>query len=256
MTRIILLLGLAALPSALCAELIKGPANIRLGPNKEIIVSLYDSVDVSCTPLRNGWYRISFSVKVTDELFNSHKGILKGEKLVDWNDRVIGVAVNDIPLSDSYSWTSGGAPGNPKRFGMEVFGFTHVENIYAASIPENRLNQILRDNKGNLNLSAFEDFHETFGFTNHGLLSKLSPSLTEYMIYENVIDDPSPLDRLRLIFEGQKLLAIVHTRELATTQSETVSIARDRLLTIFSLPANTTKKEFVDVNNRGYWGVD
>ncbi len=256
MTRLRILILILFLTIDLSAEIINGPANIRIEPQKENFVSLYDSVEIRCTELRNNWYQIVFTIKVSEDIYENQKQIQKGEKLIDFNGKEIGIAITDIPLTTCSSWSSGGAPGNPKRFGMEIYGYTHKDNIYNWSIPENPLNEIISENMNDLNLVTFTKFINDFKFEKYGLLKELAPSLTEFMIYENDIDDPSPIDRIRLIFEDQKLIAIVHSRNLDTTAYKTVNIQRDRKLTIFTLPKNMDEKTLIEINNKAYWGVD
>ena len=105
-------------------------------------------------------------------------------------------------------------------------------------------------------MATFNKFINDFKFGKHGLLKYLAPTLTEYMIYENDIEDPSPIDRIRLIFEEQKLIAIVHSRVLKTDGFITVDIEREMKLTIFTLPQKMDKKTFIEINNRAYYGVD
>ena len=105
-------------------------------------------------------------------------------------------------------------------------------------------------------MKTFSKFINDFKFENYGLLKNLAPNLTEYMIYENDIDDPSPLDRIRFIFEDQKLIGIVHSRDLQIDDWKTVNIERERKLTIFSLPKNMNEKTFIEINNKAYWGID
>ncbi len=250
-----LLFALLIQSSNLLAEVIKGPADIRPGIHEDIVLTLNDGVQVSCTRLLDGWYQISFSIKISEEKYNSQDPVRKGEKLIGWDNNVIGLATNDIPFSKSYSWTSGGAPGNPKRYGMQIFGFAKPNNIYEWSIPENPLNQILAK-KGSLTLSVFSEYFNKFEFRKIGYLETLMPTLTEYMIYENDIDDPSPIDRLRFIFEEQTLIAIVHSRELKTPDWKTEQIVRDLKLTVFTLPKGIDRETFIRINNKSYNGVD
>lgn len=255
MTRICILILIIFLSIDLSAERINGPANIRIEPQKEVFVSLFDSVEVRCTELKDNWFQIVFTIKVSEDIYENQKQIKKGEKLFDFNGKEIGIAITDIPLSTSSSWSSGGAPGNPKRFGIEIYGYTHKDNIYSWSIPENPLNKIISENKNNLTLETFNKFINDFKFEKYGLLKNLAPNLIEYMIHENDIDDLSPIDRIRLIFEGQKLIAIVHSRNLNTTDFKTLNIQRDMKLTIFALPKDMDEKTFIEINNKAYWGV-
>jgi hypothetical protein len=238
------------------AERINGPANVRFDPGKEIVLSLNDSVEVDCTELRDNWYEILIIVKVSEIYFENQLQIKKGATLFDFNNNPIGVALEDIPSSMASSWKSGGAPGNPEVFGMNIYGFTFRDNIYESSIPENPLMTLIKNSRHNLTYSTFKKFIEDFNFQNYGLLKDFYPNLNEFMIYENGIDDPSPLDRIRFVFEDNSLIAIIHTRELKIEGIEEISIERDRKLTIFKLPKGSSRQEFIEKNNKAYWGID
>jgi hypothetical protein len=52
------------------AELIDGPANVRIGPQKDIIFSLYDSITVDCSYLKYDYYKIGISIRIMEDQFN------------------------------------------------------------------------------------------------------------------------------------------------------------------------------------------
>ena len=54
-----------------------------------------------------------------------------------------------------------------------------------------------------------------FRFTDMDLLAPYQKGYTVFMIYENAIEDPSPIDRIRFIFQGNNLVAIIHSRDPA-----------------------------------------
>lgn len=238
------------------AETINGPANIRIEPNKKILFSLNDGVDVDCTELKNDWFKIGIQVRITSEQYEKNLQLKKGEKLITLEGKVIGEVLLDLPASSGYSWTYGGAPDNPQIYGMTIFGFTHKSNIYKNSIPENPLLDLIEKNKNNLNLDNFKGFISSFHFTKAGLLKEIYPSLTEYMIDENIIDDPSPMDRIRLIFENETLIAIIHTRPLNFKYATDSELVRNRKIILFKTPKGVDKMTFIQKNIDSYNGVD
>jgi len=238
------------------AELINGPANVRIEPKREILFSLYDSVEVECTELKADWYQIGITVKVTKEHYEKHLQIKKGEKLLTIEGKLIGNALTDIPLSVCSVWTSGGAPGIPKVYGMDIYGFTFKSNIQTYSIPEYSLLILLERNKNDLKLDSFKNFLKSFHFLNEDFLKGNYPSLTEYMIYENSIDDPSPMDRIRLVFENKILIAIIHTRPLNFKSSIDNELVRGRKIIILKSPKGVNQNTFVQQCIDSYNGVD
>ena len=76
--------------------------------------------------------------------------------------------------------------------------------------------------------------------------------LESLMIYESAIEDPSPLDRLRLLFDNGQLIAIVHNRTLNLDGFETVKIARQHQLTLIKTMPEAEKKKFIEQNRLAY----
>ncbi len=94
-----------------------------------------------------------------------------------------------------------------------------------------------------------------FGYVD-GLRIKDLDKYKTYMIYESILDDISPLDRIRLIFEGDMLISIVHSRDLSITNFETVPIERGRKLTLIKSFSTAEKEIFIEKNRQTYWGID
>ena len=236
------------------AEKIDGPANIRTSPQGIKLISLFDNVFVDCTELRNNWYGIAISLKITASQFESIIPIYKGDTLINWKNEKIGIALMNIPDTLCFSWTSGGAPHNPKIYGMEIFGYTYKSNIKTESIVENDLIGIINSCSYELSKKLFSRHLEKFNYTK-GLSIADMPEYETLMVLENIVDDPSPIDRIRLIFQESKLVAIVHSRNL-NLNYETIDIDRGRKLTIVQNMNSEKKMKFIEMNNKIYWGVD
>ena len=240
--------------SAVIAERIDGPANIRTSPKGDVVFSLHDNVLVDTAPIENDWFHLVVTINLSKEQYDIEPLILKkGMKLFDTDGKEIGVVLKDIEPSNKM--TAGGAPGIPKWYAAELFGYTYKSNIHPESIIETAISDLVATNKSKLTFKIFEKHLREFNYTD-GLDIKDMPHLTTYMVYESTLDDPSPLDRIRLIFHNEDLIAIVHSRDLLLSGYETIPIARERKLTILTAFDIDEKIRFVEKNNESYAGVD
>lgn len=234
------------------AERIDGPANVRQTINGEVILSLNDNVKVDIGENKNGWYKIAISVTLTEEQFKND--ILKrGAKLYNGRNEEIGVVLKDFSVSSTFS--GGGAPGVPKWYGGEIYAYTFKSNIRPESIVEPVISELINSNKTDLTLSVFKEHMKYFGYVD-GLRIRDMDKYKTYMIYESIIDDPSPLDRIRLVFENENLIAVIHSRALTLTGFEMVPIERGRKLTLIKKFSPQDKETFIEKNKQTYSGID
>jgi len=237
----------------LFAEQIDGPANIRKEPKGLKFISLYDKVEVTCTEIENDWYKIGFDVKLTKEQYEQSKiTIPAGTKLYNIKGKLIGEALIDLTFSHKMM----GGPKNNRWYGVEWTGYTFKSNIRPESIPEIELGELLMKYKGNLNKSQFKDYLKQHGFRDSGLLKRFDKGFEEYMIYENWIDDPSPMDRIRLIFKNEILIAIIHTRDIKVDYLQSDNLTRGRKMMMISKMTGEDSAAFWEMNVRSYDGVD
>lgn len=254
MNHLLTILTPCILLSPAMAERIDGPANIRTAPNGEVAFTLHDNILVDTAPMENDWFHLVVTIKLTEEQYNNRSLILtKGTPLIDLDGREIGVVMQDVKPSGKM--TAGGAPGIPKWYAAELYGYTYKSNIRPESIIESAISELIKTNKPNLAFKAFQKHLREFNYTD-GLDIKDMPHLTTYMVHESTLDDPSPLDRIRLIFQGEELIAIVHSRNLDLSGYETIPIARERKLTILTVFDENEKLRFIQKNNESYAGVD
>jgi hypothetical protein len=236
------------------AEKIDGPANIRNTEKGETIFSLKDNVEVETIEPKNGWFNILVSIKLTKEQYESKSSVLtKGSKLYNNKGEEIGIVIKDFSFSSKM--TGGGAAGVPKWYAGEIHGYTFKTNIKPESIIEPAISNLIESNKTNLTFLIFKDHMKYFGYV-EGLKIKDMDNLKTYMVYESTLDDPSPLDRIRLIFEGENLIAVVHSRNLTVTNFETVPIERERKLTLTGKFTPENKAKFIAKNKQSYSGID
>lgn len=247
-----LMLGLISISAF--AEKIDGPANIRTEPKGELKFSLNDKVDIECTEFKNDWCEILVTIKLTKEQYNTNPLIFKkGTKLYNLQGKEIGETLVDLKVSSKM--TTGGAPGVPNWYASELYGYTFKSNIRPESIVEPILTDLIKLNKSNLTFEILKNHLTEFQYTD-GLVIPDYDFLTTYMIYENSIDDPSPLDRIRLVFENDALIAIIHSRELDLPDFKTYEIERGRKLTIIKQFADKENADFIEKNKQAYRGMD
>lgn len=237
------------------AERIDGPANIRTAPKGTPILTLNDNVEVGCSQPVNGWYAIVISLKITKEQYESNSPLMVGDSLFNWQNEFIGKSLATIPDSLQSTWYSGGAPRNPRRYGMDIYASTYKSNIKSESIPERKLNSIITSLNQQVSKSDLTNFITEFNFRTSGLLGKLNSRYEEQMIYESAINDPSPMDRIRLIFDDSKLIAIVHTRPLSDLLNSR-TLTRGRNIIVLKKMNQAELQQFVQLNIKAYAGVD
>ncbi|MEZ4828926.1 MAG: hypothetical protein R3C61_21965 [Bacteroidia bacterium] len=255
MRRLALIVLFTILVLTTFAERIDGPANVRSAPKGTPIISLNDNVDVGCSQLVNGWFTISISMKISKEQYDSKTPFSRGDSLFNWQDEFIGTVLTNIPDSLQSPWYSGGAPGNPLRYGMDIYASTYKSNIKPQSIPEIPLAAILSRTKNRPTKEDLDQYMIDFNFTNSGILPQLVKGYDEQMIYESTIDDPSPMDRIRFIFRNSELIAIVHTRPIGEFLSSQ-ALVRGRNIIILKQMTPTEQQEFLEINRRAYDGID
>ena len=138
---------------------------------------------------------------------------------------------------------------------MEIYCFTYKSNIRPESIVENELEKLLNENLTDLSLKRFEKHMKEFNYR-EGILIPDYEQLSSFMVHENAIEDPSPLDRVRLIFEEDNLIAIVHSRNMEINGIQTFPIERGRNLSILKNFDSIEQEKFIEKNKKAYYGID
>lgn len=205
-------------------ERIDGPANVRDAINGKIILELYDGALVETGPEQKDWYLIGLNVSLTEKQLEEFK-IYPNTDLYSVEGKKIGKTKDTVEL-----WMSGDKSG---IFG----GYTHKDNIKEFSIPEIALQKEIE--KGNLTLSALKNFISAYDFQDFGGNEELQ--YKQYFIYESIVVDPSPRDRITLLFDAKdNLIGVIHSRKLNLKNYKTVKLARGHSLTVI---ADLDKKE-------------
>ena len=215
-------------------ERIDGPANLRDTINGKTILSVNDNVLILTTPQTENWCLVGVRVKLTKKQINESK-IYPNTELYSIENKKIGKTNDTVEV-----WTDEDNSGI-------IPAYTHLNNIKKYSVPEIALeNEIQR---GNLTLLSLKSYLYNFDFENYDLNKKLG--YKQLFIYESIIVDPSPIDRISLLFDSKEnLIGIVHSRDLNLKQFKSYKLMRDRSLTICRQIETTEIKRIIrEINN-------
>ncbi|MCO5947870.1 hypothetical protein [Mucilaginibacter flavidus] len=237
------------------AEVINGPANVRVSPNKQILVSLNDGVDIECGLLTNGWFKISFTIKITKQQYDKGYEVKKGDILIDQKNKIIGAAFGDIPTGMAIPGTYGGLK-SPAVYEMEILGYVHQSNIKLNSIPENVIDSTFKRGAFSFQYESLRGFMGENHFKAQGIIKRTLPNCEEYCVYESTVIDPSPRYRIGLIFENSELIAIEHSRGVKIGDYKEHVTSDGNKLIIFRSPKNMDTKSFLNKINMSRAGAD
>jgi hypothetical protein len=186
--------------SPILGERINGQSNVRDTVNGDLLFELKTNTLVECTDFENEWCQVMVMVDAP-KVFNLDSKLKKGTYLMQGDDTV-GVVRNDMDALSILNFD--------EKNMLELYGFTHRDNIQIESIIENVFNTELKH--GNRDLKNWQSFMQSFQMDSNAFSCQ---GLVSYFYYENVIDDPSPGFRLVLLFHKNTLIGFVHTRSVA-----------------------------------------
>ncbi len=197
-------------------ERIDGPANVRDTINGRVLLSLNDNVLVETAPEQGKWYLIGITMKLTEQQVKEFK-IYPNTDIYSVDDQIIGRTKDTVEL-----WIADEISGL-------VGAYTHIDNIKNHSIPEKALENEVK--KGNLNLTTLKNFLWSFNFQEFRGLTELD--YKHFFIYESTVVDPSPRDRISLLFNNKDfLIGVIHSRQMNLNEYETYELIRGHSLTI------------------------
>jgi uncharacterized protein YcfL len=220
-------------------ERIDGPANIRDSINGKILFELYDNALVETSLITNNWHTIGLYVKV--DSFQVKKGYIEPNKnLIDENGNVIGRTKDTVNLIM-----------DGKDYWL-IWGETFKENIKPESIPELELKKLIEAEK--IDSNKINHFVRNFNFIHSNHLDLEGIKLL--FIYQSIIIDPSPRDRISLLFENNILIGFVHSRNMDTPQFKTYELIRGHKLTIIKDIKKTKVEKIIKNRKLFYNSID
>jgi hypothetical protein len=221
-------------------ERIEGPADVRDKMNGKIILSLNDNVLVETAPQQGDWYLIGVSVKLSDNQIKESK-INPNSDLYSFEGKIIGRTNDTLEV-----WVVNENEGHFEAF-------IHIDNIKKFTIPERALEKEIM--KKNLAFSQLKNFIESFEF----IENEENPELKykQLFIYESRVIDPSPRDRISLLFDrNDSLIGIVHSRQIVLNGFKTFELVRGHALTFIAELDKSERKRIIDERINFYNSVD
>ena len=106
-----------------------------------------------------------------------------------------------------------------------------------------------------MTLSTLKNFIWSFDFQDYGENTELK--YKQLYIYESTVVDPSPRDRITLLFDTKEnLIGVIHSRELNLTNYKTYELVRGHSLTVIADIDNNEIKRIKDERINFYNSVD
>lgn len=186
----------ASSKAPIVGERINGAATILNNPGGEPLLTLVDYIPLRCAPVKKDWYPVSVDFDITKDEFSKpifHKG-----RKIKVNGVDAGVLQRDIKLP---------VATNGEKMWATINGYTQKKSIRNGTIIESALSSYLKQHTGR-SAADMEAFIHNFKLEEE---TTLKPYVL-YFNYESGIDDPSPLYRLALVFQGKQLIGVLHSR--------------------------------------------
>ncbi len=206
-------------------ERIDGPANIRDTINGKILFELFDNTLLEVAPQENDWFNIGLYVQVSEEQAETLK-ILPNQELI-FEEKVVGKTKDTVALMILVD----------EDIAL-INGLTHKKNIKENTIPERVFSELITTQ--NFDKVYFDEFLKNFQFELFDSAEQFS-DINQYLIYESIMVDMSPRDRMTLLFQNDKLIGLIHSREIQSHDFNTVELIRGHKLST----VNDISKELV-----------
>ncbi len=223
-------------------ERIDGTAYILSKPNGDTLFELYDNalVEVS-SKHENGWYQVLVYADIDSNEFGMDT-ILKDRPII-----VDGDTIGKV-LKSHYVKTGG---GRNSTYAM-LEGYIHKNNIKPETVIETAFKKNLAE-KGR-NITAWYGFIQTFDLDYNAVDYS---DFKSFYNYENTIEDPSPGFRIVLLFEKQKLVGLIHSREIQIDNTTVHKLDGSYyIITFFNDYPIKKQMKFVDYMNEWVQKVD
>jgi hypothetical protein len=196
---------------AVKADVTNGTINVYFKPGKAIAFKLYNNVKMDCGAPNGQWQSVVVYVSSKKAYFDGKAKVKKGDPIIDTMGRQIGYVVSDqvdaMPMRDAQN-----------KYTMRLAGYIIKDNVQPASVPENRLAQLINANKKDLSLKVFKKFIDDFGLTKRkDDLDKYYPDDVNYVTWYDTYAGGPTVFRIQLIFDHGKLIAIFHGSAMPNT---------------------------------------
>ncbi|RFS24832.1 hypothetical protein DVR12_06465 [Chitinophaga silvatica] len=227
-------------PAPIKGERVNQSAIVRDQPNGEPIVSLLDYVPLRCAPVKKDWYQVNVDFDISKDEFS--KPIFRKGRKIEVNGVPAGTLERDIKLP---------VATNGEKMWATINGYTEKKSLRSGSIIESALSVFLNQHKGR-STQDMQPFIHNFQLEEETVLKPY----VLFLNYESGIDDPSPLYRLALIFQGQQLIGILHSRPFELAGSNTRRLQRGFTVNFLNGIDQTLREDFATKFNKFIVSVD
>lgn len=241
MFRLILTIALVCvfLPSE--AEITSGVTSVHLGPDKQQTCILNDGTYIECGLPVGQWIPIAIYIPSSKPFFDLTAQLKVGDQLIDLNGITIGKVtsnrINAMPLHNTVSNT----------YQLRITGYILISNIQENSIPENILSNLINTNIKELEYTIFESFIQKYGFYEIDCFIETLPQYKVYFYYVGYYWG----NNIHLIFENNRLAAVLHTRAMDVIDFESTKTPENNLLWLKKSDIKA-KKKFLELYQKKY----
>jgi len=222
-------------------ERINGPANIRATANGRLLFSLNHETRIQTGMKEGKWLEVGlFADNLTEEQLENYR-ILPNERLF----------LDGIEVGKSLDTVEFWMTNDDEKCGF-IAGMTHEQNIIQSTVPEVALAEMIHN--GQRTINELKPFMNALDFEPDNSWHK--NDIEAYFIYEEFIVDPSPMDRISLLFKNDELAAIKHSRPISLNEFESHKIDGGFTLTIIGGLDENEVKELIKERNHFVNSVD
>lgn len=125
------------------AEIIDGPANLRVAPQGRVAVSLNDGVEVYVQRKEDNWFQIVFLAYVSKQDYQATRSIRGEVELYNYGGESIGRTVDSFSDIEYFE--------DSERYGLVITLYTYKSNIVESTILENKVVDLINSNELNRN---------------------------------------------------------------------------------------------------------
>lgn len=228
LSSIVLLL----LPFFLFAERINNTAEVYSQPGKSTIAQLYSGSGIYIAEQNKDWTKIIAVVNAPAKAFNDNTlEVERGTILNDALGQSTGRLYSKLKLPAQYSY-------NTDNVIFELVGYIRTSLIDTNWVIENRLVHIIDSARSKVLLSDVLPDIKKFGF----YVPVQDSGFTAFQLNDIAgLDYKNPVERLRLIFYDDRLVAIFHRFPLKLKSKEAIVVdGKDNLIYLRDL--NATEK--------------
>ncbi|RAJ04317.1 hypothetical protein LX64_03200 [Chitinophaga skermanii] len=219
------------------SERVAGSVNVYDGVNGKLLFTLQDDVPVTTTITENGWCQIGIHASLTNEEA-TNLFIAKGAD-IKINDQVAGKAESNLEVGSSDG---------------ELTGYIEAKYIKRGTIIENYLSNLLQS-KGNNNITK-QDLQPFIASYQLRETDVLGTNWKTYEYYDDWMTDASAGWRILLVFKGDNLLGVVHSRVMHVNDKIDTALELGYNFLNVNSTDTTALNDFVTQFNEFIVGVD